>query len=375
VKRQFIVSLLLAFGCTGSDMTSPMAPGYGRVESSLITTPGGGGATLHVQAMGPGTHGSLGVTQIIVTIDKVTAHSSSAGWVTLSSTQTTVDILKLADYAQPLGFANMPAGKITQVRLYVKDGGDQYVIRDDGTRVDLKVPSGVQSGIKLKGMFDVAGCNLTSMPIQFDGKKSIWVHPDGQGDLWLLRPVIFLGDITASNIGCTPDGTPPGGDNPDGPPGGPPGGNPGGPPGGPGNPGIMGGTGGGIQEGNPPGTGGGAGSTGPSVGTLPTGSSCSSNSACLSNVCSAGLCDLGAAGLPCSAATDCLSGTCGADNTCAAGSALPTGSACGKNTDCLSNTCTNGICDTGSQGQPCMTTSDCLTGMTCTSGSCTPTIN
>ena len=54
---------------------------------------------------------NLGVTQIIVTVDKVTAHSTSAGWVTLSTQGVTVDILKLAQYAQPLGFANMPANE------------------------------------------------------------------------------------------------------------------------------------------------------------------------------------------------------------------------------------------------------------------------
>src|SRR4051794_26775236 len=113
MKRIFIATLLV-FGCAGPGDRSPMAPGTGRVESSLITSPMGG-STVHVQSTGPGTHGSLGVTEIIVTIDKVTAHSTSAGWVTLANTTTTVDILKLAQYAQPLGFANLPAGKITQV--------------------------------------------------------------------------------------------------------------------------------------------------------------------------------------------------------------------------------------------------------------------
>src|SRR6185369_9522254 len=141
--------------------------------------------------------------------------------------ETQIDVLKLSQYAQQLGFANVPAGKITQLRLYVKEGATQYVTRDDGQRIDLKVPSGIQSGIKLKGMFDAAQCTASTVPLKWDGKKSIWVHPTGQGDEWILRPVIHTGSIEGSNVGCMPpsDGsdtpnpnpTVPGGGGTDGP--------------------------------------------------------------------------------------------------------------------------------------------------------------
>ena len=108
--------------------------------------------------MGSAPGKPLGVKEIIVTIDKVTAHSASAGWVKLSGAETQIDVLKLAQYAQQLGFANVPAGKITQLRLYVKEGATQYVTRDDGQRIDLKVPSGIQSGIKLKPCYSIKPC-------------------------------------------------------------------------------------------------------------------------------------------------------------------------------------------------------------------------
>jgi hypothetical protein len=364
--KRLLIASLFAVSCAGDQ--GPMAPGTGRVESSLTGTVSGG-SVVHAPMMGGGSgapNKPLGVTQIIVTVAKVTAHSNSAGWVTLSSTETTVDILKLADYAQPLGFANMPAGKITQVRLYVKDGGTQYVIRDDGTKVDLKVPSGIQSGIKLKGMFDVAGCNLTSVPMQWDGKHSIWVHPTGQGDEWILRPVIRLGDITASNVGCMPGGPNPG-DNPDGNPDGNPTGEP--PVMDPGQPG----TGGGGTLNEDPGSG--MPGTGPTTGTLPTGAACTGDSMCLSGVCTGGSCDLGGAGVPCSAATDCRSGTCGADNVCGVGTAVGAGFPCATNSDCLSNSCSAGVCVEGGQGQPCMAAADCAQGFSCTAGVCEPMIN
>jgi hypothetical protein len=393
--KRLLIASLFAFSCAGDQASQPMAPGTGRVESSL-TGLASGGPMVKVQTMGPGTPGKpLGVTQIIVTVAKVTAHSSSAGWVTLSTTETTVDILKLADYAAPLGFANLPAGKITQVRLYVKDGGTQYVIRDDGVQVDLKVPSGIESGIKIKGLFDVASCNLTGVPIQWDGHKSIWVHPTGQQDEWILRPVIRLGDITASNVGCTSGSGPNGSPNPGNPNGNPTGGNPPGnlPPGA--NP-VGGNTPGSMPGGNPTGQppvtdptgqptpgapgvtegpGSGMPTTGPTSGVLPTGAACTGGSMCLSGVCSGGSCGLGGAGVPCSAATDCRSGTCGADNVCGVGTAVGAGMPCTGNSDCLSNACTAGVCEAGGQGEPCNAATDCAQGFSCSAGSCEPMIN
>jgi hypothetical protein len=395
--RRLFIPALLAFGCAGPGSDSamgPMAPGTGTVQSSLTGAQGAG--KVHPQVMGGGMS-NLGVTQIIVTVSKVTAHSTTAGWVTLSSTEVTVDILKLAQFAQPLGFANMPAGHITQVRLYVKDGGTQYVVRDDGTQVDLKVPSGVQSGIKLKGEFDVVGCNLTNVQMEWDGKHSIWVHPDGQGDEWLLRPVIRIGDVTGTDVGCMsgsgsgggPGGVTEGG-NPMMNPGlgggsstgnGGSGGNGGSSTGSGGNGGSSTGTGSGGSTGNG-GSGGSftemspGGTVPPTLGTLPPGAACSTGSMCLSNVCTAqGTCGKSGAGEPCSVGSDCMSGTCGADATCAPGSAVGTGAACTVNTDCLSNNCVSGVCGAGAQGAPCTVDADCGSGFTCTLGSCTPMIN
>ncbi|MBK7857155.1 MAG: DUF4382 domain-containing protein [Archangiaceae bacterium] len=300
----------------------------------------------------------LGVKEIIVTIDKVTAHSTSAGWVALSGTDVTVDILKLAQYAQQLGFANVPAGKITQLRLYVKEGGTQYVTRDDGVRVDLKVPSGIQSGIKLKGLFDVSACKAATVPLTFDAKHSIWVHPTGQGDEWILRPVIRTGKVDVADMGCEPTGNPPGSMNPGGMnPGGM---NPGGSSDGGVNPG-------GSSDGGPPlietpGMGGGVGTP------------CANNAQCLSGVCVNNVCGVGGPDAPCNAAADCASGVC-REGACTPGSAAAPGTPCSSNGQCLSNACVNGACAPGGQGQPCTAASDCLSGYACTAGMCEAPIN
>jgi hypothetical protein len=277
--------------------------------------------------------------------------------VKLSGQETTVDILRLAQSAQSLGFSNIPAGKVTQLRLYVKDGTMNYVTRDDGTRIDLKVPSGIQSGIKLHGMFDVAQCSMATAPLKWDGKRSIWVHPTGQGDLWILRPVIHTGHIDSMDVGCMPSDTPgvPGGsgtveDPPDDGT----------------TPGGSGGSDTPITEGP------GGGSNLPGVGG--TGSACTSGSGCLSGECVSGFCTQGGADAPCNVAADCVSGSC-LSGSCSPGSAGGSGTPCTLNAQCLSGACVAGVCGTGGQGQPCKVQADCLSSYTCTNNYCLPPIN
>jgi hypothetical protein len=310
------------------------------------------------------------VKEIIVTIDKTTTHSNTAGWVGLSKTNVKIDLLKLAQFAEPLGLTRLPAGKITQLRLYVKEGGEQYVTLNDGKRVDLKVPSGIQSGIKLKGDFDLVACGVTDLNIKFDGKKSIWVHPTGQGDLWILRPVVRLDSMQSKKAECPTDGT----------------GGSGGTDGYPDDDGAGGGTGGSAGTGGAGGSGGSGGSTGGTGGsggiietpggTTPggAGTACQSNTSCLSGECSGGKCAIGGADAPCNTSTDCASGTCTA-GACAPGNAVGTGGSCSSNLNCLSGSCTMGQCDPGGQGKPCTSTKDCLSGYSCSAGSCQPGIN
>jgi len=346
MRRLSIVTLLVCACAGGAD---DAASGLGRVQASLTAAPGS-------QGMGR----QLGVREIIVTVDKVTAHSNTAGWVALSPGDVRVDILKLADSAAALGFQNLPAGKVTQLRLYVKEGAERYVTRDDGTRVDLKVPSGIESGIKLHGMFDVAGCQLTNVPLQLDGKKSIWVHPTGGEDLWILRPVIRTGHIDATGMPCVPP-------TPGGSGGGPGSGTGGGPGTGTGG-GPAGTGGGGINEG--PGSGGTGGSGGMGI----DGAMCSIGSNCLSGVCLQGVCQKGGADAPCNTNDNCVSAMCVA-GACAPGNAVGAGGQCTTNSGCLSGACVNGTCDPGGQGKPCVAAADCTSAFVCTAGYCQPQIN
>lgn len=400
IGSAFAVALaVLAFGaCSGADKGGPLKAGYGRLSVDLVDAP------------------NPTVKEIVVTIGKVTAHSTSAGWVTVMQNTVTVDLLKLQTESQQLGFNDLPAGKITQIRLYVVDG-PRYVTLEDGSHVDLKVPSGYQSGIKINGPFELDACNQTGVTLDFDGHKSIWVHPTGQGDEWILRPVIHAKKVVGSNIGCETSGSSgSSGTFQDSSGGGDCHGN--------GHSHGCQGTSGGSTGTSGDTTGGSTGTTtGGSSGTTgsttcstnsdcPTeipvcdqgackqgsGTSCTAGSACASGSCDAtgqcaqggagqacaaptdcysGLCDgstqrclPGGPGAPCAANTDCASGTCGTDGVCGSGTAGHPGAACSSDADCLSNNCTSGACQQGIQGTPCSADTDCVTGLTCNGGSC-----
>lgn len=182
------------------------AAGMGSLELRLVDAP------------------TTDVTEIVVTIVRVEAHvAGGGGWMVLGNQEATIDLLKLqgGTFAQ-LGVVQMPAGKVGQIRLYVKEGAVNYVTTPDGKHHPLKVPSGEESGIKLKGNFDWPKCGVGNVTIDFDGKKSIHVHPKGAGagDEWILRPVVRLKSVSVKEGTCgapAPDAgtTPPPVETPD----------------------------------------------------------------------------------------------------------------------------------------------------------------
>jgi hypothetical protein len=93
---------------------------------------------------------------------------------------------------------------------------------------------------------------------------------------------------------------------------------------------------------------------------------------CLSNVCTRGACAKGGAGTPCDATNgNCLSNSCGGiGDTCQLGAAMAD---CVVAGDCLSNVCTGGTCQRGAAGTTCnFTNGNCLSnncaGDTCALG-------
>jgi hypothetical protein len=182
----------LAIACSSDGSSGSSSGGQsGNIEIRLVDAP------------------NMDVKEIVVTITKVEAHVGGS-WETLSSQTKTVDLLTLQGGTFALlGVTQIPAGKITQFRLYVTDAGPNYVTTPDLKQHPLTVPSGDESGIKLKADVDVAPCSQGQMTLDFDGHNSIFTHPvgAGAGDEWILRPVIRLKEVSLSGS-CTDAGIP-----------------------------------------------------------------------------------------------------------------------------------------------------------------------
>lgn len=142
------------------------------------------------------------VTSIFVTIDHVDA-VTAGGTVTVMSTPVTVDLLTLQNGAfLQLGAAALPAGEISQLRLLLAPGAGHHVVMADGSTSPLKIPSGDQTGIKLNGPFQISACSETTLTVDFDGEKSVNVHPAGPQHSFILRPVIFVKQVETAEVGC-----------------------------------------------------------------------------------------------------------------------------------------------------------------------------
>jgi hypothetical protein len=226
---------------------------------------------------------------------------------------------------------------VTQIRLHVTEGGTQYVTKQNGEKAELKVPSGSQSGIKVKGPFNISACDRTEVLLDFDGKKSIHVHPNGTG-LWILRPVIFAKTVETVPGQCTDAGVPDAGE------------------GNPNNPGGSNGDGGTPFLEGP-------------------GSPCEAGTECLSGNCNANACAPSAPGGSCRENGDCASNACGEEGTCAPGNESSAGAPCTANEQCLSGTCSEGSCAPGDQGAPCRGESDCSESFNCVNSACEAPLN
>jgi hypothetical protein len=260
------------------------------------------------------------VQEVWVNVTKVRAHVAGEGWKDISDKPVTVDLLKLKDSAIDLGITTLTAGTVTQIRLLVTEGGNKVMVA--GVEHPLVVPSGIESGIKIGGPWELGPCTTTTVTLDFDGAKSVFTHATGASEEWILRPVIRTKKAERAPGPCSGDeGTGPGG----------------------------------------------------------AGTSCTAGTECMSGDCNDGTCGLSGPGEPCATGTDCASGTCIAAGTeagtCDPGDAHGTGTPCTDGTQCWSNSCNDGTCGPGAENTRCGATTDCLDGLVCTGQVCAYPIN
>ncbi len=146
-----------------------------------------------------------GLEHLYLVLEDVRVHRDAEGedgdegWTsvlpdTLDLEERTVDLLELVngvDYL--LGEEDLPSGSYTQIRLVLEDSW----IVIDGDSLDLKVPSGEQSGLKLIHGFTVDPGQLTELTLDWDACRSLIATPPGS-DNWKLKPTIRVIETVVS---------------------------------------------------------------------------------------------------------------------------------------------------------------------------------
>lgn len=172
---------------------------------------GGGGSS---DVVGTGTL-SVGLTDsstgkylaIYVTIDEVQVNKNNpssngnSGWKTVATPMKTYNLLKLVNgLTEILGENELEAGAYQQVRLIIGKTAESennidgvphpyanYVVLADDSYVELKIPSGYQTGVKLVHNFDVAEGSFVELVLDFDACKSV---VETGSEKYILKPAI-----------------------------------------------------------------------------------------------------------------------------------------------------------------------------------------
>jgi hypothetical protein len=186
----------------------------------LVSCGGGGSGTA-------GTTGTLsigltdapaGYDAIYVTIEEISVHHEVTGWETIL-TLIPVQTLNLLDLVggdiHDLGVAELKAGHYNQMRLKLSTEHDDaqnireelhkyanyLIFEGERAQIELKVPSGLQTGIKLVNGFDIIASGSTELFLDFDALRS--VVQAGNSEQWLLKPTIKVLETLTNSVSGT----------------------------------------------------------------------------------------------------------------------------------------------------------------------------
>ena len=139
MRPRFIVTLLgmLAIAGLSGCSNNPTSASLGTMNVQMTDAPG-----------------DFQKVNLVVNEVAVQHEDANGGWEVLQSTTRTYDLLQLRNGVfSTLGISQLPAGLYSQLRLKLGAGSNVVV---DNTTHPLRVPSGMESGLKLAGAFTVA---------------------------------------------------------------------------------------------------------------------------------------------------------------------------------------------------------------------------
>ncbi len=194
IQRRMVCVLILAAALAFSAMSGCNGGGGGSSADS---------GTLQVLMTDAATDQ---YSVVYVTVDRVEVNRAEGeeGWIAVGAPGKTCNLLELVNgVTQELGLADLAPGHYAQLRLILGSTPDDgtnidgqshphanYLILPNGSVRELTVPSGLRTGIKLVGGFDVAAGELTTLILDFDASRSV-VQAGSSGN-WLLKPTITL---------------------------------------------------------------------------------------------------------------------------------------------------------------------------------------
>lgn len=173
IAQLALAALVLALAISGCSKSST-SPGFGTMSLKMTDAPG------DFQEV------NLEIIQVSAHLgEDGTASDSTSGWQVLRAESINVDLLTLRNGVfTTLALAQVPAGHYTQIRLKLGAGSNVVV---DGVTHPLTVPSGLQSGYKLVGSFDVPTNGLLNLALDFDAARSIVLTGSGT---YILKPTV-----------------------------------------------------------------------------------------------------------------------------------------------------------------------------------------
>ena len=115
----------------------------------------------------------------------VNFNDDSTGWVSLQTKDTIYNLLGLQNGLDTLiAEAVVPSKTVKEIRLVL---GDSNTIKVNGQLYPLTIPSGSESGLKIK-VNKKLNATLETVVLDFDAGASVIQEPDG----YKLRPVIMV---------------------------------------------------------------------------------------------------------------------------------------------------------------------------------------
>ena len=168
----FCTALFLLASCSDDSPTNPgnsnIPDGYGRVRVVAFDSPP-----------------DEDIEHIYLHVVEVNLKMEEEGpWRTIARPDTVIDFLDLVNGINVvIADTLVPTGTYKELRL-VLGAGNSVVA--DGRTYDLKVPSGMQSGVKIKMNFTLTNREVAELYVDFDAKKSVKWNP-GQ-DLYMMHP-------------------------------------------------------------------------------------------------------------------------------------------------------------------------------------------